>query len=77
MGTEKARAMGKKSKSKTPPVIPQPRVRLISIDFFISGIIDDRNSTLLGGFLHQEKVSGRVRDTKTNYASRFEEFKGK
>lgn len=55
----------------------QIRETLISIDLFVNGIVDARNASLLGGFLHQEKVAGRVRDTKKNYASRFEEFKGK
>lgn len=70
--------MGKKSKStsNTPQPV-QEREPLISIDFFVNGMADSRNSTLLGGFLHQEKVAKRLRDTKTNYASRFEEFKGK
>jgi len=70
--------MGKKTKSTFDKSEPsEKREPLISIQLFVNGVVDSRNSTLLGGFLHQEKVAKRLRDTKTNYASRFEEFKGK
>jgi len=71
--------MGKKSKSTSNPTQQEAPVRepLVSIQRFVNSVVDSRNSALLGGFLHQEKVAGRVRDTKKNYASRFEEFKGK
>lgn len=68
--------MGKK-KYKAHQKETTPKEPLISIELFINGIVDDRNAALLGGFLYQEKTSSRVRDTKQNYATRFEEFKGK
>jgi len=78
MGEKKSKLSIKKTALQK-PVIEQHVVKepLINIQLFINGIIDHRNATLLGGFLHQEKVAGRVRDTKQNYAVRFETFKSK
>lgn len=70
--------MGYKSKSTSKKSQPlKKREALISIQLFVNGLVDARNAALLGGFLHQEKIAKRLRDTKKNYLSRFEEFKGK
>lgn len=79
--SKKKTEKSKSTISEKPKVIKQkaekPKPPVMNIEFFVQGIVNRKNYPLVAGFMHQEKVNKRVRDTKENYAARFEEFKAK